>query len=112
MLQASRIKTIIPKIISSDQTGYIKDRYIGENISTVINTMQYVTENNIPGIILQLHFEKAFDFKSWNFLHKTLKIFNFGKLFKNWVKLIYSQPQCCVINNGYISTFFSICGGI
>ena len=32
---AKRLQTILPKIIKSDQTAYIKDRYIGQNIRLI-----------------------------------------------------------------------------
>ena len=30
---AKRLEKVLPKIINPDQTGYIKNRYIGENVS-------------------------------------------------------------------------------
>ena len=66
----------------------------------------------MPGILLQLDFEKAFDSISWKFLHKTLEKFNFKENFRHWIDLIYNQPQCCVTNNGYHGEFFTISRGI
>ena len=57
---ASRIKTVIPKLISDDQTGFIKGRFIGENIRLIDSYIKYTAERNIPGLLLFLDFEKAF----------------------------------------------------
>ena len=43
---AGRIKKILHKIISSDQTGFMPGRYIGENTRLVYDLMQYTEENN------------------------------------------------------------------
>ena len=32
---ANRIKNVLPLIISQNQSGFVKDRYIGENIRTI-----------------------------------------------------------------------------
>ena len=34
--------------------------------------------------------------------------FNFGKTFINWIKILYSDIQACVGNNGYFSSFFRL----
>ena len=57
-------------------------------------------------------FEKVFDSISWQFLHRTLEAFNFGPYFRNWIKILYSNPQCCVTNNGYSSQFGGLSRGI
>ena len=46
--------------------------------------MQYTEENNFPGILLMIDFEKVFDSVSWNFIDKTLDIFNFEGSFRKW----------------------------
>ena len=67
---------------------------------------------NNPGLMVFIDFEKAFDSVSWNFLYKTLTFFNFGQTFCNYIKLLYSNPRCCVMNNGHSSQFFNITRGI
>jgi len=53
---AKRIEASLSKLINSDQTGFIKGRYIGENIHLIINTMEYTKTHNIPGILVSLYF--------------------------------------------------------
>ena len=39
---ANRLHTVLHKIMSTDQTGYIKKRYIGTNIRKIIDTVDYL----------------------------------------------------------------------
>ena len=70
---ANRIKLVINKLISKDQTGFIKGRYIGENIRLIYDLMNYTEQNNIQGLLLLIDFEKAFNSLSWQFIQKALK---------------------------------------
>ena len=92
--------------------GYVKDRYIGENIRTVIDTIQCASYFDISGYIIFIDFEKAFDSVSWEFLFNILKSLNFGKKFLQWIRILYTDPLLCVCNNGHASSFFPISRGI
>ena len=58
---AARIIPVLPKIINSTQTGYVKGRFIGEGARSILDVMDYTKKQNIPGILLFIDFEKAFD---------------------------------------------------
>ena len=58
---ASRIKTFLPKLISDDQTGFLKGRCISENIRLLDIVIKYTEGRKIPGLLLFIDFEKAFD---------------------------------------------------
>ena len=103
---ASRIKTVIPKLISDDQTGYFKGRFIGENIRLIDSFIKYTAEKNIPGLLLFLDFEKAFDTLEWSFIRKTFLHFGFGTSLLNWIKVFYCDIESCILNNGWASNFF------
>jgi len=111
-LLANRLQNVISSIVSEDQSGYIKNRYIGENIRLVLDVIEYSNITNNPGILLFLDFEKAFDTVSWDFLFKTLDYFNFGDYFKTWISILYNQPIATVLNNGHSTNFFPISRGI
>ena len=80
---------VIARIISPNQEGYIKGRYIGDNIKTMLDILDIKKKKKTePGIMVMMDFEKAFDTISWSFLHKTLDFFNFGPTFKKYIKLL------------------------
>lgn len=105
---AKRVKSVLNKLIDTDQTGFISGRYIGENLRLIYDIMQYTEENNIPGVLLLIDFEKAFDSISWEFLNITLKFFNFGESIQKWVKVLYKNINSAVIQAGNLSPFFEI----
>ena len=105
---ANRLKSILPLLVSKEQTGFLKGRYIGENIRLIYDIMHYTEEKNIPALLLFIDFEKAFDSLSWRFMFETLDFFNFGESFKRWIALFYNGIQSSVLQNGFLSDFFDI----
>ena len=49
---ANRVKSVLPSLINYDQTGFMKGRFIGENIRLIDCIIQYATEKDIPGLLL------------------------------------------------------------
>ena len=109
---ANRMKSVLDTIINDSQTGFLKGRYIGENIRTIFEVIEHLNDENKPGLVFFADFEKAFDSIDHNFIFKVLTYFNFGTSFINWIKLFYNDVQSCVINNGYMSDFFKIKRGV
>ena len=54
----TRIKKILPQLIHTDQTGFMEERFIGQNISLLRDLLEQTELKNIPGILLQLDFRK------------------------------------------------------
>jgi len=80
------MKSVVPKIIHSSQTGSVKGRYIGESIRTIADIMSFTNTQNIPGLAVFLDFEKVFDSIEWNYLQKCLETFNFGPRLWQWIE--------------------------
>ena len=70
--------------------------------------MDFTVKENIPGLMLFIDFQKAFDSVEWEFLFKCLEAFNFGPDFLHWVKVFYKNIQSCILNNGMTSSFFTL----
>ena len=109
---ANRIKEVLPSIISSTQTGYVKNRSIEDSVRIIQDVINYLFINNLPGILVTVDFQKAFDTIEWPFIIETLKKFNFGNSFIKWVQLFYTNISSCIINNGTTSRYFKINRGV
>ena len=109
---ANRIKIVLPELISEDQSGFIKNRCISDNIRTLDSAIKYAENKGLPGLLLFLDFEKAFDTLEWSFINQTLRHFGFGPSLLNWVELFYCNTESCILNNGWASNFFELSRGV
>ena len=106
--KANRIKKILPSIISNSQSGFIKGRYIGENVRLIQECINYFNNSNDPGLIFFADFEKAFDSLDHSFMFSCLENMNFGESLIQWVKLFYTDINSIIINNGFFSNSLKI----
>ena len=67
---ANRMKKVLPNLIHSDQTGFLKGRYIGENVRLLLDIINYTDNTNAPGYAFSIDFEKAFDKIKWSCIKK------------------------------------------
>ena len=109
---AERIKKVLPSIIHESQTGFIAGRSISDSIRTILDIVEDTESKNIPGLLLTVDFQKAFDSVLWTYLFKTLERFNFGLSFLKWTKLLYTNISSCVMNNKVTSQYFDIKSGV
>ena len=97
---ARRIETILPKLIHPDQTGFIKGRYIGENLRLISDVMEYTKMEELTGVLVSLDFKKAFDTLKWQFIKSVLNLFNFGESVRQWTSVFYTNVENAVLITG------------
>ena len=66
-----------PYLISDDQTGFVSQRYIGDNLRLLYDMIYYLQKQNPPGLLVPIDFENAFDSVNWAYTHKALKAYCF-----------------------------------
>ena len=108
----NRLIPLLPSLIHTNQVGYVKRRNITDNIRSVIDIMEYLKDRQLPGIMINIDFEKAFDSVNWLFLETMLQNLNFGPSFIKWIKTFYTNISSCITNNGYTSNYFPIQRGV
>ena len=99
---SNRFKTVLDKVIHENQKGFIAGRFLGENVRLIYDVLFESKKQNIPGLLLSIDFEKAFDTVSWKFISKVLDyLFLEGLLkpglvyFKMGLNRVYSKMALC-----------------
>ena len=84
---------------------------MGENIRCLYDVLQFTETNNIPGLLMLIDFQKAFDSIAWPFIQKVFRFFNFGDSIIQWINTFYNNIISCIIVNGQVSEWFNILRG-
>ena len=106
------MKNVLPTIINFDQTGFLKERSLGENVRLIDNIINFTNLRDIQGLLLFVDFEKAFDSLELSFIIKTLRYNNFGPSLISWIETFYSNPYIAIQNNGWSFEFFPLIRGV
>ena len=62
-----------------------------ETVQSIFDIMDLTAEENFPGLMIFIDFQKAFDTVEWCYLQRCLESFNFGPEFIRWVMTFYWQ---------------------
>ena len=95
-------------MVSSQQTGYVKNRHIGENGRSISDVTEIAKLKILEGFLVAMDTEKAFDSLDHNFLIFTLEKYGFGKNFILWVKILLRDQESFVINGGPTTKYFPL----
>ena len=70
---AEKLKNVFPEPISSNQTAYVKNRCISESGRLISDVIEMCDILDIPGYLVTMDIEKAFDSLDHDFLLSALK---------------------------------------
>nr|XP_027124765.1 uncharacterized protein LOC113741433 [Coffea arabica] len=106
-LLASRLESVLPKIISPQQSGFVKGRQISDNILLALE-MCSALGKKVRGsnVALKLDMAKAYDRVSWNFLIQVMRRFGFGEQWLDMVWRLISSCHFSVLVNGKPCGYF------
>ena len=90
---ANHIKKFLGNVISPEQSGFISGWYIGDSTRLIYVLTSIAEQKNIPGLLMLVDFEKAFDSISWNFLYAVLKLLGFGPSIIKWIHTFNKKYQ-------------------
>ena len=105
---SERLKNVLSSLISTQQTAYIKNRFIGEGGRLISDIVNICDRNNIGGFLVTIDIEKAFDSLDHKFILAVLKKPGFGKNFVSWVEALLNNQESCVINGGITTHYFPL----
>ena len=108
---ANRIKQFLPKLINHNQTGFVQNRFIGENTRLTLDILTESLNENTSGLLILVDFEKAFDSISWDYIEKILNLFNFSDQTIQVVKSLQANSLSKILQNGHSSDIIKLSRG-
>ncbi|GKC29214.1 RNA-directed DNA polymerase, eukaryota, reverse transcriptase zinc-binding domain protein [Tanacetum coccineum] len=85
---AKRVKRVIGKIIGEVQNAFIEGRYILDGVLIANETMEFLKQKKMKGIIFKVDFEKAYDSINWSYLMEIIERMRFGSSRENACNLM------------------------
>jgi hypothetical protein len=104
---ATRLKPILPFLISPEQSGYVEGRQIMDSVILAHEVIHSLHSTKTPGMLLKLDLSKAFDKLSWNYLRSSLLAFGFDPAWVSWIVNLTSSTLFSILINGFPSKPFS-----
>ena len=98
-LLANRTKSVLRKLIHSDQKGFVEGRNISESNRMIDDILNYVDEEDQEEIIVFVDQEKAYDRVEWDWVNYVLKGFNFGFKFGGGIQMLFKNAKTCIKTN-------------
>lgn len=84
---SNRLSTILPNIISLEQSAFVKGRLIVENIALAQELIHELGRKTRGGnVVLKLDMAKAYDRIEWDFMFAVLSKFGFSSAFTDIIK--------------------------
>ena len=109
---ANRLKQAIGEVVSEYQHAFIRNRQILDAALIASETVDSRLKVNIPGLLLKLDIEKAFDHVNWDCLISVMSKMGFGQKWIKWISWCISTANFSILINGTPSDFFHSSRGL
>ena len=100
---ANRLKKILPSIISPEQSAFILERLITDNVLAVyetLQTMQTQLKEKKGFMAVKLDISKAYDRMEWKYLEEIMKRLGFDTRWINLILMCVTSVRYSILVNG------------
>ena len=100
---ANRLKSVLPQIISKNQSVFLSKRLITDNVLVAFELMHYLDhkkEEKESFMALKLDMSKAYDRVEWNFVEGVMKRLGFHEKWVGWIMKCITTISYSVLING------------
>ena len=99
-------------MVDSTQSGFLPQRWIGDNILAHLETIDFHQHSQQPGVLLFLDFEKAFDRLDRPWMERCMAAVGFAAGAQRWVSLLHAGTTARVAFNGWHTARFPVQSGV
>jgi len=97
---ANRLAASLNQLVSTNQSAFIKGRFILDNFMLVHHTTKFLHQQKQARILLKLDINKAFDSVSWPFLLEVMRRLGFGSVWCDIISGLLATSSTQVLLNG------------
>ena len=100
---ANCLKAVLPQIISENQSAFLSEQLIIDNILVAFEVMHYLEhkkEGKESYMAIKLDMSKAYDKVEWSFVEKVMKKLGFHEKWIAWIMKCISTISYLVLING------------
>jgi hypothetical protein len=109
---ANRLGLELNKLISINQTTFIRKRCIHDNFMHVQQVVKDLHKRKIPSLFIKLDISKAFDTVNWPYLMSIMTYLGFGRRWSNWISSLWCTSSSCYLLNGQPEKRVLHCRGV
>lgn len=110
---ALRLNPLLPSLISENQSGFVKDRLITENVQLAQEIIHSISQPNTGGnVVIKLDMDKTYDRMSSHFVTSVLQKFGFSEDWVDMILRLISNSWYSIIVNGIRTSFFTSSQGL
>lgn len=104
---ANRLKEMLPRIITENQSAFVKGRLLMENVLIASELVKdYHKQLITPQSVMKIDISKAFNSVQWGFVLMSLKAMGFPKKITHWIRFCITTPSFSVQVNGDLACYF------
>ena len=105
---AERLKNVLPSLISSGQTAFVKGRFISKGGRLISDILEICDKLQIKDFLVTVEIEKAFDSINHCFLIKVFEKYGLEKNFIKWIKILLQNQESCIVKEGATTNYFKL----
>lgn len=104
---------MLPKFIAGNQSAFVKDRLLIENLLLATELVKDYHKDTISSrCAIKIDISKAFDSIQWSFLINVLTAMHFPPSFIHWIHLCITSASFSIQVNGNLAGFFQSSRGL
>ena len=109
---ANRFGPAMQHVIDPTQTAFVPGRWIGDNVLSHLEEVEYLQQTGQPGCMVFLDFSKAYDRLDRQWVSRCMASMGFGQRACKWVSIMLHSTTATAAFNGWQSASFPEASGV
>ena len=97
---SQRLKTVIAELIDESQSAFVGNRQILDGVLIANESIRWLKKKKIPGMLIKLDFQKAYDSVNRSFMKQVMEKLGFGRKWITWIMNCITSASLSILLNG------------